>query len=219
MSDENLSTPEQVSPEVSFWRGLVSRARQLLRDPKNKLTGASRLVAELLDLQPASRKILGGAADYEKLAQWQKQWDGLQLKMNSHTDLEARNEFMKQQEQLHAVEFGAEHSHGEILTIEDFQKKFELIRDSAHQAQQKIYRENIELARLFAQQAANILHEHCVGLEATQADLYKRYGLSYAPGSSPLVAAVKAAEKFVLNRVANDEGNGAPDQVLSWLIL
>ena len=206
-----------VSPEVSFLRNLVARARTILRDPKNKLTGPSRLVAEVLDRQGASKKLFGGADSYRQLAQWQKQWDALQGKMSSHGDVEARTAFMAQQEKLHGDIDAPDHGTGEILTIEDFEKKFTLIRDSAFQEQQRLYRENIELARAFATQAAEILREHAVAVEATEKDRFSRYGLPYS--GSPIVGAVKAAEKFVLNRVANDEGNGAPDQVLSWLIL
>jgi hypothetical protein len=209
---EVLTDP--ISAEVSFMRDWLRRSYNLVRDPKTKLTGPARLTAEQI---ARYGKILRPKKYYDQIFTWQKGWAGLQKTIDTHTDLDAYNAFDKQQRNLHGRVNESDHITGEILSREDWERKFERVRESALVAQEELYLKNLDCARVFADAAAQILRDHAIELEATEKDRFKRYGIHY-PGS-PLVAAVLNAEKFVRNMVKSNGGNYSPAMCLPWLIL
>jgi hypothetical protein len=201
------------NPETNFLRRLISRTAKFLNDPVKKLTGAPRLTAELL---ARTGKILAPKSCYDEIAEWQRNWDALQKTINGHDDVAADNAFEKQQKELHTTVNKDGHKYGHILTRDEFREKYGFIRESARAQQRELYKKYIFTARHFAFQAADILRSHAIGLDAEEKDRFETYGLPYT--GSPLVAAVRKAEKFVLTRVAQDEGEAGPDLQLPWLI-
>jgi hypothetical protein len=226
MNAENLNqTPpepspaENLSPEVSFVRTFLGRITTILRaddNQKAKLTGAARLVAELLD---ASCKVFLFKAEYETLKAWQEKTDALKKVHQRHTNLEADGAFFAQQKNLHSAVAQAGFDHSSILSRDQWREKFQAIRQSAFAEQQKLWRENIELAREIAARVAPVIEQHAEQLEISEKEKFTRYGLSYAPGSSPVVIATRAAAKIVTARVALSEATGGPTDCLPWLLL
>jgi hypothetical protein len=213
------SPAENLSPEVSFVRTFLGRIATILRaddDQKAKLTGPARLVAELLD---ASCKVFLFKAEYEKLKSWQEKTDTLQKVHVSHTNTEADAAFFEQQKNLHSTVTQAGFNHSSILSRDQWREKFQAIRQSAFAEQQRLWRENIELAREIASRVSPVIEQHAEQLEVSEKERFSRYALCYAPGSSPVVVATRAAAKFVTSRVALNEATGGPTDCLPWLLL
>jgi hypothetical protein len=213
------SPDENITPEVSFLRGFLSRVTELLHsdaDLKARLTGPARLVCELLD---ASSRIYIFESEFKKLKAWLSKDAALQKVHLAHTNTEADAAFFNQQNSLHqkASEPGFDHS--SILSRDQWREKFQAIRQSALAEQQRLWRENIELAREIAHRVEPVILEQAASLEISEKEKFTRYGLSYAPGSSPVVIACRAAAKFVISRVTLDTATGGPSACLPWLLL
>ena len=209
------SPTETVSPEVSFLRGFLSRVSQFLStDEKLKLSGSARLVAELLD---STGKVFLLRAEHEQLLKWKQQADALQKVHLDHTNTAADQKFNEQLATLHSKVGQPDHTASAILSREELRQKYEQVRTSARIAQQKLYSQNIQLARQLAYRAEEILLADVAGLEASEKERFARFGLPFT--GSPFVHATRAAAKFVVDRVAADEGTGAPADFLPWLIL
>jgi hypothetical protein len=209
-------TPEVLTPQVSFLRGLMARVSEFLSDEKqiNTLTGPSRLTAEIV---ARTGKPVSGADALQEIIAWRTAWDGFQKIITDHNDDTAKAAFNAQHEKLHELAGRPEHQAGSILTREQFEEKFALIRESARTQQWALYTKHIFTARAIAAHAAQILDDHAVHLEADEKSRYARYGLTYT--GSPLVAAVKQARAFVLSRVSQDQSPASPELILPWLIL
>lgn len=201
------------SPETNFLRGLMSRVSRFLRDPVKKLVGPDRLTAELL---ARTGKILAGKSEFDEIAEWQRKWDALQKIIVAHDDVTADAAWEKQNESLHEIVGDPSHQTGHIVDRDSYRKKYAQIRESARAQQRELFKRHIGTLRYIARQAADILHSHAIGLDAEQKNLFETYGLPYT--GSPLVAAVKRAERTVIARLEQDGGEAAPDLLAPWLI-
>jgi hypothetical protein len=208
---------ENLTPEVSFVRTFLGRIATILRaddDQKAKLIGPARLVAELLD---ASCKVFLFKAEYEKLKLWQEKTDALQKVHARHTNTEADCAFFSQQKNLHSTATQADFNHSSILSRDQWRLNFQAIRQSALAEQQRLWRENIKLAREIAARVAPVIEQHAEQLETSEKEKFANYGLPYT--GSPLVTATRNAAKFVTGRVALSDGSGGPTDCLPWLLL
>lgn len=216
-TEPEASPAENLSPEVSFVRTFLGRITTILRDADNqkaKLVGPARLVAELLD---ASCKVFLFKAEYEKLKSWQEKTDALQKVHMAHTNVEADTAFFEQQKNLHSTAAQAGFNHSSILSRDQWREKFQAIRQSAFAEQQKLWRENIKLAREIAARVAPVIEQHADQLEISEKEKFANYGLPYT--GSPFVNATRAAGKFVTSRVALSEATGGPTECLPWILL
>jgi hypothetical protein len=200
--------------ETPFLQKLAMKVNRIIRDPKNSLTGSARLTAELiarngLPLLPQSF--------YRQIRNWDSEWLKLQKCIDSHGDDAAFVAWDASERNLHNDAQEPGHAVHTVISRDEFHAKFEQIRGKCFQRQQALYVENIKLARAAAETAAELLRNHAVELERTEREKYAKYGLTY--NGSPLVAAVKQAEKFVLSRTAPIEGACGPSLALPWLIL
>jgi hypothetical protein len=125
--------------------------------------------------------------------------------------------FEEQHSNLHGRVNAAGHETSTILSREELERKFLTIRQSAYAGQEALYQKNILTARAIAAIAADSLREHAIELEASEKDRFTRYGLPYT--GSPLVNAVRNAEKFVRARVQPDVGANSPAVIMPWLII
>jgi hypothetical protein len=226
MSDEILnqtepeaSPAENLTPEVSFVRAWLGRVATLLQndsDEKAKLTGPARLVLTVLD---ASSRVYLFANEYKVLKSWQEKNDALRKVHLAHTNTEADAAFFEQQKNLHSTAAQAGFNHSSILSRDQWREKFQAIRLSASEEQNRLWRENIELAREIAARVAPILAAQADSLEVSERERHENFGLPYSPGSSPFVTATRAAVKFVEARVALSESTGGPTDCLPWLLL
>jgi len=200
--------------ETPFLQKLAQKVRRIISDPKNALTGSARLTAELiarngLPLLPKSA--------YQQIRAWDIEWSKLQACIDSHADDRAFVAWDVSQRNLHVDAQSPHHAVNTVLSRDEFSARFEQVRCKCFERQQELYQENIKMARACAETAAELLRNHAVELERTEREKYAKYGLTY--NRSPLVAAVKQAEKFVLSRTAPSEGAAGPSLVLPWLIL
>ena len=225
MNDENLNqTPpeatapdETPSPQVEFIRNFLGRVTAILRADaaqKSKLIGPARLVAELLD---SACKVYLFRAEYEKLKSWQEKTDALQKVHLAHTNTEADAAFFKQQASLHETAIAPGFNPSSILSRDQWREKFQAIRLSASEEQNRLWRENIELAREIAARVAPVIEQHADQLEISEKEKFANYGLPYT--GSPFVNATRAAAKFVEARVALSESTGGPSEALPWILL
>ncbi len=209
------ANPEAVGAATQFYRNMVRRVSEFLHDPKSNLSGPNRLIAELLDRRDA---IICSQAHAEKIKAWEAEWQRLQKIVNDHDVFAAARAFALQQEELAGqVTTPEEHAKTQVLAREGLEQKFLLTRESAKQAQQKLFAANIETARAVSETAAEILAEHAVTLEAAEKARFAEYGLIYH--GSELVNAVQRARQSLLGRVQANMGQAPPSLLMPWLIL
>jgi hypothetical protein len=210
------SPAETPSAETIFLRGFLGKISRILRedaDQKTKLTGSARLVAELLD---SSGKVFLWKSEHEALVAWQKKADELwqvHLRYNNGT---ADEKFHEQLATLHATASQPGHQSSDILSRDEIRQKYELVRTSARLAQEKLFRENLPLAKKLSARVEAILLEELPTLEESERQRFASYGLTVA---SPIPAAVRAAAQFVTSRTASAQGTGSPRELLPWLLL
>ncbi len=194
---------------------MVSRVSAFLRDPKSKLTGPNRLIAELLDRRGVP---ICSQANAAKIAAWEKEWQRLQAIVDSHDYDAATRAFTAQQNTLADKTTTPEESgKNQVMSRAALEEKFTLTRESAKQSQQRLFAQNIETARDVSAIAAQILAEHVVTLEASEKSRFELYGLPYH--GSELVNAVQKARSAILGRVQAGTGMAPPSQLMAWLIL
>lgn len=222
MDNENLNQAQPESPaetpsaETIWIRGFLGKISSILRedaDQKKKLTGSARLVAELLD---STGKVFLWKSEYEALVAWQKNSDELQQVDLRHNNETADKKFFSQLATLHATASQPDHQPSDILSRDEIRQKFELVRMSARLAQEKLFRENFQLAKKLSARVEAILLENLPALQESERQRFASYGLTVA---SPIPAAVRAAALFVTSRTAYAQGSGSPRELLPWLLL
>jgi len=211
------SPVENITPEVSFVRGFLGRVSALLRaddDQKKTLTGPARLVLTVLD---SSARVYLFKADFETLKAWSDKTAALQKVHQQQTHTEADAAFFKQQASLHETAIAPGFNPSSILSRDQWREKFQAIRLSASEEQNRLWRENIELCRAIAARVTPILLEQAASLEVSEKERYENFGLPYH--GSEFANACRAAAKFVEARVALSESTGGPSEALPWILL
>lgn len=222
MDNENLNQAQPESPaetpsaETIWIRGFLGKISSILRedaDQKKKLTGSARLVAELLD---STGRVFLWKSEFEALVAWQKSADDLQLVHRNHAADAADKKFFEQLASLHATASQPGHQPSDILSRDEIRSKYEIVRMSARLAQEKLFRENLPLAKKLSARVEAILLENLPALEESERQRFANYGLTVA---SPIPAAVRAAAQFVTSRTLHAQGSGSPRELLPWLLL
>jgi hypothetical protein len=216
-TNETEPTPDETpSPETVFIRGFLGKISTILREDsakKSQLSGSARLVAELLD---STGKVFLWKSEHEQLVAWQKTADELQICHRNHANDEADKKFFEQLATLHNTASQPGHMPSNILSRDEIRAKFELLRTSARLAQERLFRENLPLAKKLSARVEAILLEDLPALEESERQRFSNFGLTIA---SPIPAAVRAAAQFVTSRTTSAQGTGSPRELLPWLLL
>jgi hypothetical protein len=200
--------------DVSFLRKFQSRIASIFSNPLTALNGSARMIAELL---ARSGKPVIARMDMVQIKAWHDEWVKLQACIDNHGDDSADIAWEASERDLHNLAQSTDHIASTVLTRDEYHIKFERIRSACFFRQQSLYAKNISLAAAIAESVAEIIRDHAVSLEKTERERYTKYGLQF--NGSPLVHAVKTAEKFLLARIAPPTGAAGPSLVLPWLIL